>query len=723
MSIPTLGVHLIVYNEEKWLGACLERIHTLADELIIVDTGSTDRSVAIAEKYGATVIHSPWEHDFAKARNAGLVHANTDWILVLDADEQVTAGQEEIKEFLSQEEGSQCLIELVNWTGSSPEECIHYFAPRVFRNRYGYRYEGLIHEQLVQANKDTLGESGLNIRLKIEHEVKVKCSSTKLKIASTPSICPLKVNHYGYLPAVMESKQTAMRNLKIIRQALLINPDDPFHLYNLGVTYCQLEDREQARITFLRALNSCPVNAPYRATLVRDLGKLLYANQELEQAKNLLKTEIRRYRDYPDLYILLGLVEQEYGMAEQAYGYFAKAVKSGLPSKNQAVPYVTEAGADSYIPLTHMADIDKRKGRASDAEDHYRSAIKAHQGYLPAISGLADLLQKEGIADPSMKQILVELIDRENPEHLQKAAYALMSCGAYEAALSILPVQSIGIEDESWARACLIQTQRKPRAIQRSQLLLERNKGINQELSDQLISPYDQEHIDLAIMDWAICSWSCSEPLSQVFYQHSNEDSVFYSEIERRLLNIKQQSEAEDLPQFPQPDSGPLFQKAEKLAGRAAACGQKELLFSMKKARLLSPGTAADLLYKHGFRLEAAEQYLEQLAKGDLHLEGMFQLAEYMYDRANYSESLALFEQAITLSKDYSRARMGAAASCLQLAKEAAVRMLNTQTAKTSESTFSTLAQDIANLTGSLQRLDDLNWKTSRDGQARRRGV
>ncbi|WP_160032592.1 glycosyltransferase [Paenibacillus sp. An7] len=714
MSIPTLGVHLIVYNEEKWLGACLERIHTLADELIIVDTGSTDRSVEIAEKYGATVIHSPWEHDFAKARNAGLVHANTDWILVLDADEQVMAGQEEIKEFLSQEEGSQCLIELVNWTGSGPEECIHYFAPRVFRNREGYRYEGMIHEQLVQADQGSLGEIGLNM----EHGMK-RCS-TKIKTATPPSICPLKVNHYGYLPAVMESKQTAIRNLKIIQQALLINPDDAFHLYNLGVTYCQLEDREQARITFLRALNSCPVNAPYRSTLVQDLGKLLYANHELEQARNLLLTEIRRYRDYPDLHTLLGLVEQEYGMAEQAYGYFEKAVKSGLSSKNQAVPYVTEDGADSYIPLTHMADIDKRKGRASYAENHYRSAIKAHQGYLPAISGLADLLQKEGIADSSIKQILVEIIDRENPEHLHKAAYSLMLCGAYEAALSILPVQSIGIEDESWARACLIQTQRKPQAIQRSQLLLERNKGINQELNDQPVSPCEHEQIELALMDWAICSWSCAEALPQVFYQHSNEDSFFYSEIERRMLNIRQQSEIEYLPQ---PDSGTLLQKAEKLAGRAAACGQKDLPLFMKKAGLLLPSTAGDLLYKHGFRLEAAEQYLGQLAKGDLHLEGMFQLAEYMYDRANYSESLALFEQAITLSKDHNRARIGAAASCLQLAREAAVRMLNTQTAKTSESTFSTLAQDIAELTGSLQRLDDLNWKTSWDSQARRRGV
>lgn len=722
MRIPTLGVHLIIYNEERWLEACLKQVHTIADELIVVDTGSTDRSVEIAEKYGAAVIHSPWEQDFAKARNAGLLHANTDWILVLDADEQVIAGQKEIKEYLRQEKGSQCLIELVNWTGPGPEDCTFYYAPRVFRNRYGYRYEGMIHEQLVQSEEDSLRESELNK----EQVITSSSSLSRKKTGVLPSLCPLKVNHYGYLPAVMESKQTAMRNLKIIQQALIADPNDAFHLYNIGVTYCQLKDREQARENFLRALNNCPVNVSYRATLVRDLGKLLYANHELEQARNLLLMETRRYPDYPDLHTLLGLVEKDCGMAQQAYSCFDKAVKSSTSPKNQAVSYVSEAGANSYIPLTHMADIDKRKGRASYAEEHYRAAIKAHQGYFPAISGLADLLQKEGIDDSSIQHILMEVMGRENPDHLYKAAYALMSCGAYETALSILPEQSITVEDESWVRSCLIQTQRKPQAIQRSQLLLERSGDThptNQSSIHHLVSQQGQVQIDVAIMDWAICSWSCDQPLSQAFYQHCNEDDkALYLGIEQRILNLKTQGDIGD-GDLPHLDVETLLQKTEKLANRAAACGQKELLLSMKKANVLLPSTAADLLYNHGFRLEAAEQYLEQLAKGDLHLEGIFHLAEYMYDRAIYAESLALFEQAVALSSNHSRARIGAAASCLQLAKEADVRMLNTGTARASEAAFSTLAQDVAELTESLQRLDDLNWKTSWSGQARRRGV
>ena len=83
---PTLGVQLIVKNEAGLLPRCLATLQG-ADEIIVVDTGSTDQSIAVAAKYGATVVEEPWADDFSAARNTGLAHAASDWILVLDADE------------------------------------------------------------------------------------------------------------------------------------------------------------------------------------------------------------------------------------------------------------------------------------------------------------------------------------------------------------------------------------------------------------------------------------------------------------------------------------------------------------------------------------------------------------------------------------------------------------------------------------------------------------
>lgn len=84
---PTLALSMIVKNGEGTLAACLESVRGIANEVVIADTGSTDRSVEVATQFGARVIHVPWENDFAKARNLSLEQVHSDWVLILDDDE------------------------------------------------------------------------------------------------------------------------------------------------------------------------------------------------------------------------------------------------------------------------------------------------------------------------------------------------------------------------------------------------------------------------------------------------------------------------------------------------------------------------------------------------------------------------------------------------------------------------------------------------------------
>lgn len=86
---PTLALSMIVKNEEKDLPGCLESVRGIVDEIVIADTGSTDGTIAVAESFGAKVIRIPWNDDFAEARNASLREVTTDWVLSLDADEQL----------------------------------------------------------------------------------------------------------------------------------------------------------------------------------------------------------------------------------------------------------------------------------------------------------------------------------------------------------------------------------------------------------------------------------------------------------------------------------------------------------------------------------------------------------------------------------------------------------------------------------------------------------
>lgn len=89
--MPTLSLAMIVKNEETTLGHCLASVRGLADQTVVVDTGSSDGTVALAQSFGARIVRFPWTDDFAAARNESLRHCTGDWVLVLDADEAVDA--------------------------------------------------------------------------------------------------------------------------------------------------------------------------------------------------------------------------------------------------------------------------------------------------------------------------------------------------------------------------------------------------------------------------------------------------------------------------------------------------------------------------------------------------------------------------------------------------------------------------------------------------------
>ncbi|MFZ2655904.1 MAG: glycosyltransferase family 2 protein, partial [Victivallales bacterium] len=88
---PTLSVCMIVKNEEAFLGRCLKSVVDHVDEIIIVDTGSTDRTVGIAKSFGARIYYHPWQDDFSLHRNQSISYARGRWIFIIDADEEYRA--------------------------------------------------------------------------------------------------------------------------------------------------------------------------------------------------------------------------------------------------------------------------------------------------------------------------------------------------------------------------------------------------------------------------------------------------------------------------------------------------------------------------------------------------------------------------------------------------------------------------------------------------------
>lgn len=231
---PTLSVCMIVKNEEKMLPACLESVRDLADELIIVDTGSTDHTIEIARAAGAVVHSHPWQNDFSLHRNQSLSYATGDWVLQIDADERLTKeSRQRLRTFLRHvpPKTSGVMVTIRDFARNGELRSVWNY-PRLFRNRAGVKYDGIVHNQVL--------------------------------VPGVLSFSDLAIDHFGYdlPPEIMRRK--FRRTLTLLRKLHRQNPDDPFATYYLANIYSAYQRHRQAvawsekTLERLRALDQAP---------------------------------------------------------------------------------------------------------------------------------------------------------------------------------------------------------------------------------------------------------------------------------------------------------------------------------------------------------------------------------------------------------------------------------------------------------------------------------
>ena len=137
---PRLSVCLIVKNEERFLAQCLESIRDIAHQIVVVDTGSTDRTIEIAKEFKAEIHTFAWNDDFSAARNEALKHATGDWVLSLDADEELLPEHKRtILEEIKAADAMGYRLPIID-KGSEEEGCN--YVPRLFRNAPGLCFAG-----------------------------------------------------------------------------------------------------------------------------------------------------------------------------------------------------------------------------------------------------------------------------------------------------------------------------------------------------------------------------------------------------------------------------------------------------------------------------------------------------------------------------------------------------------------------------------------------------
>jgi tetratricopeptide (TPR) repeat protein len=155
---PLISAALIVRNEAEHLQRCLESLVGLVDEIVVVDTGSTDPSPSVAARFGAVVLRRPWDNDFSASRNHGLDHVTGRWVLYIDADEHVAAADARSvrRELESDDRHLAYRLRLRANAGFTP-----YWEYRVWRNRSDVRFRGVIHESHVKELRRIAEAEGL----------------------------------------------------------------------------------------------------------------------------------------------------------------------------------------------------------------------------------------------------------------------------------------------------------------------------------------------------------------------------------------------------------------------------------------------------------------------------------------------------------------------------------------------------------------------------------
>lgn len=280
-----IAVVMIVRNEARCLQRCLDSARAWADEMWVLDTGSTDATVQIALSCGARVGHFRWCDDFAAARNAALAMTNAQWCVVLDADEWISEGADLLSALRHQAPdfmGQIRVASLIQNGAPCGDATAPSWLTRVLPR--GVAYEGRVHEQPV---------SDLPRR--------------KLSVTAM---------HDGYLPEHMLPKQG--RNQHLLRQALIDQPLDAYLNYQLGKDFEVSGQFAQAQPHFALALTHADAQAGWRHDLVLRTLFTLKKLARFDAAVDLAEAEMPRWASSPDFYFTLGDVLLDWAAAEPA---------------------------------------------------------------------------------------------------------------------------------------------------------------------------------------------------------------------------------------------------------------------------------------------------------------------------------------------------------------------------------------------------------------------
>ncbi len=415
MDTVRVSLTMIVKNEAENLARVIASARPIADELIVVDTGSTDSTVAIAEELGARVFHFAWIGDFSAARNYALAQASGDWVLILDGDDIAH----------EREPGS-----LRRELAAQPESVMFMRVPvrsrrwddlgfavsggrRLFRRVPEIRWIFPVHENVVHVADS--------------HEMEAGCAS-------------LTIEHTGYVdPTTETARKRHRRNMRLLREEIAVRPDAPELYYYLATQYASAGHFASAvRIARSGLARFRGRMRPDFSGLIRTVAMRAAMQMGKPEVAIAIGTPGMSEYAYSELAFTLGCACGQAGDLDRAERYFQLAIAL----RGRVTEYQVDAGTGSWKALIELGSVAWKRDRHDLALERWRRAYEA----MPS-EGVTAYAYGRGLLAVGQRHEALPLLARavEQAPNLVDAhrvyAQALVQDGESQAALEHLTAQ------------------------------------------------------------------------------------------------------------------------------------------------------------------------------------------------------------------------------------------------------------------------------------------
>lgn len=373
---PLLSFCMIVKNEAQNLSRCLSSVRDYVDELVVVDTGSEDATVTIAQSFGAKIAHFTWCDDFAAARNFAASQVTGTWILTLDADEELIVESSTWREALQASDVLAYQIDRLDV--GQPITALH--LPRIQRNLPDLQYVGRYHEQLTYQQQP-------------------------LKTTQLQPLSGLKILHYGYEASSLAAKNL-QRDIPLLERIQEQEPLSLLLLLTLANNYLRTDQLEKAQALWAEAMErlsphllsgELPAETVRLPALLFTLGlDLLDNHEDYDSALLICRRGLTWFPTYPPLHHLTGMVLREVGLRLGATAYFERCLQMGKTGHYwQQEPF--DRAFLNVFPAYELGLTYLELNRLPEATEALELALSFDANYEPAQEGLEQVRERSNM--------------------------------------------------------------------------------------------------------------------------------------------------------------------------------------------------------------------------------------------------------------------------------------------------------------------------------------